>query len=243
MSWILSALLMGGSVYINGVKANSLRNFEIEDVDIKIDADGNVYITAPNLIVEVAGAEAPAAPAQEAPAAPPTPASSPALPLVAEPVAEPVTKAAPPGPAPAAAPEAPPASTAAPAGAPAAVQPLIGPPSTAVPPEKWWLVVEDNGSKGHALEISVNGTPVANYQSGSAPLMIDLAQFLHPGENQVDVVALASPALGGGVLHVYVAPGANQGGELVLEEPALVFSRRASDDPEGANFHRTLSIP
>ena len=62
MSWLLGALLMGGSVYINGVKANSLRNFEIEDVDITIDADGNVYITASNLIVEVAGANAGPAP-------------------------------------------------------------------------------------------------------------------------------------------------------------------------------------
>ena len=112
-----------------------------------------------------------------------------------------------------------------------------------MPAERWWLVIEDNGSKGHVLEISVNGTLVSNYQSGSAPVMIDLAAFLHPGENQVDVTAVASDALGGGVLHIYVAPGANQGGELVLEEPVLVFSRRASDDPAGANFHRTLSIP
>jgi hypothetical protein len=116
-------------------------------------------------------------------------------------------------------------------------------PITRIAEERWWLVIEDNGSKGHVLEISVNGTPVSIYQSGSAPVMIDLATFLHPGENQVDVVAQESQALGGGVLHVYVAPGANQAGELVLEEPVLVFSRRASDDLAGATFHRTLSIP
>ncbi|MFT5584728.1 MAG: hypothetical protein ACI9VR_002313 [Cognaticolwellia sp.] len=245
MSWILGALLMGGSVYINGVKANSLRNFEIEDVDIKIDAYGNVYITAPNLIVEVAGTSAP--PAET------TPQSDSAVPVAqgsgvrgtgaAEPLApepvRPFLEAEPP-----ASDLAVPSATvqvAATAVAPSAV--LAAPPENAVPPERWWLVIEDNASKGHVLEISVNGTPVSIYQSGSAPVMIDLAPFLHPGENQVDVLAQDSDALGGGVLHVYVAPGANQNGELVLEEPVLVFSRRASDDPAGAMFHRTLSIP
>ena len=236
MSWIVGALLMGGSVYINGVKANSLRNFEIEDVDITIDADGNVYITASNLIVEVAGADAvpallPAETTLESVAPVPL-APQPARPvLAAEPPA--VDGQAVPGPALAGS-----VST-------TVVPPtvLAVPPVSAVPAERWWLVIEDNASNGHLLEISVNGTAVSNYQSGSAPVMIDLAVFLHPGENQVDVVAQASDTLGGGVLHVYVAPGANHGGELVLEEPVLVFSRRASDDPAGANFHRTLSIP
>jgi hypothetical protein len=241
MSWILGALLLGGSVYINGVKANSLRNFEIEDVDIKIDAEGNVYITAPNLIVEVAGAEGPPSAPVEAPVAPPAPevvaplAPAPALPVLeAEPSADL---------APTEADVADVGALATPAAPDTTASVLVAPPENAVPPERWWLVVEDNGSKGHVLEIAVNGTPVTNYQSGSAPVMIDLAAFLHPGENQVDVTALASDALGGGVLHIYVAPGANQAGELVLEEPVLVFSRRASDDPAGAMFHRTLSIP
>lgn len=245
MTWVLGALLLGGSVYINGVKANSLRNFEIEDVDVKIDADGNVYITAPNLIVEVAGAQdapqgTPVEPSAVAPS-PPEPSSMDPLPMepppapVAPSSALPVLEAEP-------APT-PPAQVQGATPAAAAPTVLAPPPESAVAPERWWLVIEDNGSKGHVLEISVNGTPVSNYQSGSAPVMIDLATFLHPGENQVDVNALASDALGGGVLHVYVAPGANQGGELVLEEPVLVFSRRSSDDPAGASFHRTLSIP
>ncbi len=236
MSWLLGALLMGGSVYINGVKANSLRNFEIEDVDITIDADGNVYITASNLIVEVAGANAGPAPSPAETAlesvAPAPLETRPDPPILGD---EPLAVG---GQA---------------ASAPAVVGSLSAtdmpptvlavPPVGAVPAERWWLVIEDNASNGHLLEISVNGTAVSNYQSGSAPVMIDLAAFLHLGENQVDVVAQASGTLGGGVLHVYVAPGANHGGELVLEEPVLVFSRRASDDPAGANFHRTLSIP
>lgn len=236
MTWILGTLLLGGSVYINGVKANSLRNFEIEDVDVKIDANGDIYITAPNLIVEVAGAEQPPTPP---PAPETTPAPEPTVAPPAAPAPSPLGQAPPAQPAVDAPPQA------APVGQPAVVAPtpVLQAPEMGVPPEAWWLVIEDNGSSGHVLEIAINGVPVTNYSSGSAPVMIDLATFLHPGENQVDVVAVQSPALGGGVLHVYLAPGANQDGELVLEEPALVFSRRASDDPEGATFHRTLSIP
>lgn len=231
---LLAGLLFGGSVYINGVKANSLRNFEIEDVDVRIDEQGNIYITAPNLIVEVAGQESTPAPEPE----PTVPQST-------------VPEQPAPGPQPVVAP-----SSSSPApdpqpvlegegsqGVQSAVTAPLSPPVSAIPAEAWWLIVEDNGSQGHALEIKVNGALVTNYSSGGAPVMIDLAPFLHPGENQVEVNALQTAGLGGGVLHVYVAPGENIDGVLTIAEPALVFSRRSSDDPAGATFRRQLTLP
>jgi hypothetical protein len=44
---------MAGSVYVNGVKADGLRNQEFKDVNVKIDGNGNVYVDAPNYTVQV----------------------------------------------------------------------------------------------------------------------------------------------------------------------------------------------
>lgn len=60
MIGVLLALMgsaQAGSVYVNGVKADAMRNFEFEDVNVRIDEDGNVWIEAPNLMIEVRGAD------------------------------------------------------------------------------------------------------------------------------------------------------------------------------------------
>jgi hypothetical protein len=43
-----------GTLYVNGVRAESLRNFDFKAVDIHVDAEGNVWIEAPNYRIEVA---------------------------------------------------------------------------------------------------------------------------------------------------------------------------------------------
>jgi hypothetical protein len=60
MIGLLVALLgsaQAGSVYVNGVKADAMRNFEFEDVNVRIDEEGNIWIDAPNLMIEVRGAD------------------------------------------------------------------------------------------------------------------------------------------------------------------------------------------
>ena len=42
-----------GDVYINGVQASGLTNFELSGVDVKIDASGDVYIDAPRYSIEI----------------------------------------------------------------------------------------------------------------------------------------------------------------------------------------------
>ena len=44
----------GGTLYVNGVRAESLRNFDFKAVDIHVDAEGNIWVEAPNYRIEVA---------------------------------------------------------------------------------------------------------------------------------------------------------------------------------------------
>ena len=42
-----------GTLYVNGVRAESLRNFDFKAVDIHVDAEGNIWVEAPNYRIEV----------------------------------------------------------------------------------------------------------------------------------------------------------------------------------------------
>lgn len=61
-----------GALYVNGVRADSLRNMELKDVDVRIDADGNIWVDAPRYTIEVV-----------APGDPPPVAHTPAPPVTA----------------------------------------------------------------------------------------------------------------------------------------------------------------
>jgi hypothetical protein len=50
-----------GKLYINDVRADSLRNTELKDVTVKIDGDGDIYVVAPHYNIQVVGGDAPAA--------------------------------------------------------------------------------------------------------------------------------------------------------------------------------------
>ena len=43
---------LSATLYVNGVRADGLRDFLLEDVDVRIDADGDIHITAPGYKVE-----------------------------------------------------------------------------------------------------------------------------------------------------------------------------------------------
>ena len=49
----LLSTALAGSIYINGVKADGITNFELDDVDVVIDSKGDVYIDAPRYAIEV----------------------------------------------------------------------------------------------------------------------------------------------------------------------------------------------
>lgn len=90
---LLSPVTFAGALYINGVRADAVRDMELKNVNIRVDADGNIWIDAPRYSVEVVqpGGGAPQAPAPQAPApqapmvAPPAPV--PVAPVPAAPVA------------------------------------------------------------------------------------------------------------------------------------------------------------
>ena len=73
--WALLSSASATVLYVNGLRADGLRSFELEDVDVRIDEQGNVWITAPQYGVSVAGGVPAAAPPPVAAApfpAPPT---------------------------------------------------------------------------------------------------------------------------------------------------------------------------
>ncbi len=47
-----TAQLYGGSVFLNGVKIDGVREQEFKAVNVKIDKDGNIHISAPQYIVK-----------------------------------------------------------------------------------------------------------------------------------------------------------------------------------------------
>lgn len=234
MGLVLAALTaaFATNVYINGVKATGLKGFELQDVNVTIDAKGDVYIDAPRYSIEVM---APPDPADSVPA--------PATDVGPAPAAtEPVSTAEP---DPTVAPTPEPAVETEPAPATAAVTPVTpvtAPPEPLVAPESWWLVTEDNASAGHVVEVFIGGTAVATVRSGDDQLILDVSPYLAPGDNIVNVSAQPADALGGGVLKLYLGPGSNDAGTLNLAAPQLTFTRRATDDVAGTSEQRTLVV-
>ena len=68
-----------GSLYVNGVRADTLRNFEFSHVDVKVDDQGNIWVDAPLYKVEMQSpdqAKAPEVRTVETPGTVPTPSAS-----------------------------------------------------------------------------------------------------------------------------------------------------------------------
>ena len=57
LAWLLAgAPARAGTLYVNGVRADGLRDQRLEDVDVYIDAQGDIHVEAPQYRVEVEGA-------------------------------------------------------------------------------------------------------------------------------------------------------------------------------------------
>ncbi|MBN2799613.1 MAG: hypothetical protein JXX28_10740 [Deltaproteobacteria bacterium] len=101
------------------------------------------------------------------------------------------------------------------------------PPSGLVPAGRWWLVTDDAASVGHVVEVWINGRKARLVRSGDPQVILDIAPWLTPGENTVEMKA-RSAGPSGGPLYVYMGRGANQGGTVTLDHPDVQFGLGAS---------------
>ncbi len=209
--WVLEAT--AGDVYVNGVRADVLPVMSMENVTVRFDAQGNIWIDAPTYRVRVSTGDAPAAPY----AVPPAPVAVPPTPVVYLP--EPSTLP----------------------GRPATPPPAAGPQS-GVAAGSWWLVTEDNDSVGHDVDVVVNGVSVRHVRSGETQLILDLGAWLKPGNNTITLNA-APGSYAGGAFMVYMGKGRADEGTVRLEAPDIRYSRRAVDLAAGASRAYTLVIP
>ncbi len=198
---MISSLLVGvafaGNVYINQVRVepSDLAGLELDEVDVRLDAQGNVWIDAEGYTVSPVGPDGTPVPAAEtatAPAPQPyvAPAPGPATGTARAPV---------PGPTPA-----------------------TTPSGKAIPPGRWWLYVEDGGSTGHTVDVTINGTLVTTVRSGADPLILDVGKWLRPGTNTVSCRAM-STAPTGGPLYVFVGSGSDNNGTVEMGTPDVQF--------------------
>lgn len=116
--------------------------------------------------------------------------------------------------------------------------------AAAVAPQgRYWLVTQDNTSKGHEIEVLINNVMVQKIRSGDSQLILDIGKYLKVGTNTIVFNALpAGAAYDGGILNVYVGTGSNQGGTLNLDPPMISFARRSTDSPSGASRSFQLEV-
>lgn len=208
----LSGTASAGSVYINGVRADGLSNMEMTNVNVRVDANGDIWIDAPRYTVEVVSPGGTTAGYGASP-----PVTSPPPSAVVPPVA-----GNPPTPA-----------------APTAQQPT----AVGVAPGTWWLVTDDNASKGHVVDIYIGGVLVHTVRSGEQQVLMDVSPYLRHGGNLVQFTARAGNQPSGGALHIYIGSGSNQSGTLNLHSPEVTFTRRSSDSPNGTSRQFQLNVP
>jgi hypothetical protein len=220
---LLPATALAGSVFLNGVRIDSVRGQTFEKATVRIDEQGNVHIDAPGYAVRTVSVPAPA------PA--PTPAPAPVAPA---PAPAPVVAPAP-APAPA------PAVTPAPAPAPAEE-----PVPTRIT-KRYWLVTEQAtpGVTGYDIDLYVNSQWVRKLRNVEQQVIAELTGNLQPGKNTVTFIARkvdgASPGgARGQVFRVLIGEG-DMGGSNVMLDNVLVRFQRTAADTEDATEEFTLS--
>jgi hypothetical protein len=94
--------------------------------------------------------------------------------------------------------------------------------TTTIPPGQWWLYVDDGGSTGHTVDVTINGTLVTTVRSGGDPLILDVGKWLRPGTNTVRCEAM-SAAPTGGPLYVFLGSGSDNNGTVEMGTPDIQF--------------------
>lgn len=96
------------------------------------------------------------------------------------------------------------------------------PMQSGLPEGRWWLVTEDDASKGHEVEVFVNDQLVRTVRSGEPQVIEDVGPWLRRGRNEVRMVS-TSDAGGGGTLYIYMGTGNNDSGTLMMDAPDIQF--------------------
>lgn len=221
---LVASVAFAGNVYLNDVLVNpaDLSSLTLKDVTVRFDPNGTVRIDAPRYVVE--------------PVSSPSASAAPPSAVGAPPVARPPTSAAARPPAPAGMPVAAPPAT-------ASTGPRVpAPPSSAaVPAATWWMVTEDNGSFGHAIEVYVNDALVHRIESGEPQKILDIAPQLRRGANKV-IVTSNSVRAGGGSFYVYLGHGSDQSGTVVMDKPEVQYGVGPTRDGPFSREY-TLNVP
>jgi len=113
--------------------------------------------------------------------------------------------------------------------------------SEPVPVARYWLVTEDNGSKGLTIDVVVNGRAVHKLKSGDAQAILDVGEYLQRGTNTVIINAVQSRSAGGGIFYVYLGEGSNESGTLMLDKPAITFAKQAEPSAD-ARVSRSFEL-
>lgn len=104
---------------------------------------------------------------------------------------------------------------------------------------RYWLVTDDHESTGSVVEVYVNGVFTRRIRSGDPQVILDVAPWLRPGDNEITITALPGTP-GGGVLNVYLGEGTNLKGTVKMDRPIVIFGRKSTDDPQGSTRTWTL---
>lgn len=199
LALLTSGVAQAGDVYVNDVHVNpvDLQGMTLEDVDVTIDASGNIRIAAPGYKIQVVN---------------PVPAPA-------------ATTTAAPKPATGGAGYYPPGAYGQVYGSQGAPPPPVKGPAPldpAVPAATWWLVSEDNGTTGHVVEVLINGRLAETIKSGEPQRILDVGQHMKTGSNTVTLKSV-STAPTGGSLYVYAGTGNDRSGTVVLDEPTVQY--------------------
>jgi hypothetical protein len=115
---------------------------------------------------------------------------------------------------------------------------VIKPPAASgdgtVPSNRWWLFSEDNQTTGHVVDVSVNGTVIKTFLSGSTQIIFDIGPYLNSGSNQVTFTS-RSRKLDGGAMFLYVGTGSIDGGRVSMNKPEIEYKRNGSSERSDAS--------
>jgi len=215
---LLPTSALAGSVFLNGVSIDSVRDQKFEKVaSVRIDAQGNVHIDAPAYAVKTVSV--PSAPA-------PAPAPAPVAPAPA-PAPAPVAQAPAPAPAPVVAP------------APAPATPAVDTAPARIT-RRYFLVTEQSarGMTEYDIDLYVNSKWVRRLRNNEDQVITDITSQLQPGKNAVLFMAhkvAGSTRRSESPQHVFkvtIGEGNEGGGRVMIDNPLLRFQRTAaqSDD-------------
>jgi hypothetical protein len=202
---LFPASALAGSVFLNGVSIDSVRDQKFEKVSsVRIDAQGNVHIDAPAYAVKTVSAPAPA---------PVAPAPAPA-PVAAAPAPAPVATPAP------AAPVAPAAADIAPA---------------RITRRYWLVTEQSaTGMTEYDIDLYVNSKWVRKLRNNEEQVITDITHLLQPGKNAVLFMArkvAAGSRKSDSPQHVFkviIGEGNEGGGRVMIDNPLLRFQRTAA---------------